>query len=120
MAESNEVSTVTVFGLSYLGIGYVLGFVAGIVTFIASYIYCIGAYGFLFGLGLGWLPSGILAAVVGWATVFLWGPALALGLLLGAVAAFAVFGKLVVFMAFGGAVGWLVWRFAPKSLSGRS
>ena len=43
---------------------------------IAAYIYCIATYGFLFGLGLGWLPSGILAAIVGGLTVFLWGAAI--------------------------------------------
>jgi hypothetical protein len=60
----------------YLEIGFVLGWIAGILTFIAAYIYCIATYGFLFGLGLGWLPSGILAVIVGFLTMFLWGPAL--------------------------------------------
>lgn len=32
------------------------------VTFCLAYIYCIASYGFLFGLGLGWIPSLILAA----------------------------------------------------------
>ena len=54
----------------------VLGWITGLLTFIAAYIYCIATYGFLFGLGLGWLPSGILAAIVGGLTVFLWGPAI--------------------------------------------
>ena len=58
----------------YLGIGLVLGWIAAIITFFASYLYCIAAYGFLFGLGLGWLPSGILSAVVFFAVMFLWGP----------------------------------------------
>jgi hypothetical protein len=65
----------------YLLIGVALGYVAGAITFIGAYIYCIATYGFLFGLGLGWLPSIILAYVVGFVTLFLWGPA-ALGLLL--------------------------------------
>ncbi len=60
----------------YLEIGFVLGWIAGILTFIAAYIYCIASYGFLLGLGLGWLPSGIFAVIVGFLTVFLWGPAL--------------------------------------------
>jgi hypothetical protein len=61
---------------SYLETGVVLGWITGLPTFIAAYIYCIATYGFLFGLGLGlgWLPSGILAASVGGLTVFLWGP----------------------------------------------
>lgn len=42
-------------------------FVFGL-TFIISYIYCITNYGFLLGLGLGWLPSIILALIV----MFVW------------------------------------------------
>jgi hypothetical protein len=38
-------------------------------TFAISWIYCIAHYGFLFGVGLGWLPSLILAAVV---TILFW------------------------------------------------
>lgn len=45
---------------------YARGFViTSIITFFISYIYCIAAYGFLFGLGLGWLPSIIVAVVAG-------------------------------------------------------
>jgi len=46
-------------------IGYRICFV---LVFFGCWIYCIASYGFLFGLGLGWLPSGITAAVVS----FLW------------------------------------------------
>ena len=52
--------------------------IAGALTFIAAYIYCTATYGFLLGFGLGWLPSGILAAIVGFAVVLLWGPVLLL------------------------------------------
>jgi hypothetical protein len=34
--------------------------------FIGSYIYCIAAYGFLLGVGLGWLPSLIVASIFCW------------------------------------------------------
>lgn len=45
---------------------YITGFmVTAAITFIVSYIYCIATYGFLFGVGLGWLPSLIVAAVAG-------------------------------------------------------
>ena len=45
---------------------YMRGFViTSIITFFLSYIYCIAAYGFLFGLGLGWLPSIIVAVIAG-------------------------------------------------------
>lgn len=63
------------------GAGY--GLWAALITFAISWIYCIAAYGFLFGVGLGWLPSLIVAAVAYLLTMLLWGPvALVLGLLL--------------------------------------
>ncbi len=34
--------------------------------FIGSYIYCIAEYGFLLGVGLGWLPSMIVATIFCW------------------------------------------------------
>jgi energy-coupling factor transporter transmembrane protein EcfT len=62
------------------GAGY--GAWAGLITFVISWIYCIASYGFLFGVGLGWLPSLIVAAVAYLLTMLLWGPvALVLGLL---------------------------------------
>jgi hypothetical protein len=62
----------------YLRIGGVLGLIAGILTFFGCWIYCIAAYGFFLGVGLGWLPSGIIAAIVGFAVMLLWAPALLL------------------------------------------
>ena len=64
--------------------GYVLlstgiAWVASVVTFFGCWIYCISTYGFLLGVGLGWLPSGIVAAIVfpiAWAA---W-PAVAIGI----------------------------------------
>lgn len=45
---------------------YALGFkITAALVFIGSYIYCIAAYGFLLGVGLGWLPSLIVAFVAG-------------------------------------------------------
>ena len=38
--------------------------IAGVITFIGAYIYCMSEYGFLLGFGLGWLPSALLAAIV--------------------------------------------------------
>jgi hypothetical protein len=34
--------------------------------FIGTWIYCIAAYGFLFGVGLGWLAAAITATVLCW------------------------------------------------------
>lgn len=49
-----------------------LAVLGGGATFIASWIYCMQEYGFLFGFGLGWLPSALLAAIVGSAVNYLW------------------------------------------------
>lgn len=35
-----------------------------LVVFAAGWIYCISEYGFLMGVGLGWLPAGIAATFV--------------------------------------------------------
>jgi hypothetical protein len=59
-------------------LGSIFQFIAAIITFVCAYIYCIFSYGFLFGLGLGWLPSLILAAMVGWFVRFFWLPVLLL------------------------------------------
>jgi hypothetical protein len=49
--------------------GYWLGyFITWAVTFIGCWIYAIVAYGFLLGVGLGWLPSAIVATIIS----FLW------------------------------------------------
>ena len=63
---------------SYLEIGSVFGIAAAVLTFVAAYIYCIAAYGFLLGFGFGWLPSALLAVAVAGAVRFLWGPILVL------------------------------------------
>lgn len=63
---------------------YSIGFgITAFITFIGSWIYCIAAYGFLLGVGLGWLPSIIVAVIAG----ALW-PLIALAI---AVIAFLIF-----------------------------
>jgi hypothetical protein len=45
---------------------YEIGFrITAVITFIAAWIYCIVTYGFLLGVGLGWLPAIITAIVAG-------------------------------------------------------
>ena len=61
---------------AYFSIGKVIGLIVGVLIFIAAYIYCIPAYGIRFGLGLGWLPSGLLAVGVGWFAMVVWAPVL--------------------------------------------
>ena len=63
---------------------YTLGrTITGIIVFLGSWIYCIISYGFLLGVGLGWLPSIIVAVIAG----FLW-PLLLIAI---AILAFLVF-----------------------------
>lgn len=42
--------------------------ITGLIVFIGTWIWCISEYGFLLGVGLGWLPSGIVAII----SAFLW------------------------------------------------
>ena len=47
------------------GDAYKLGYIISwVIIFIGCWIYCIAHYGFLWGVGLGWLPSLIVAFVV--------------------------------------------------------
>ena len=47
-----------------LGCTYRAGFaVTWVLVFLGSWIYCIATYGYLFGVGLGWLPSAIVATI---------------------------------------------------------
>jgi len=58
----------------YLDKGASIGIVVGIITFVVSWICCIAAFGFLLGVGLGWLPSLIVAVIAHTLTMLLWGP----------------------------------------------
>lgn len=42
-------------------VGYAISFV---IVFIGCWIYCVATYGFLLGVGIGWLPSIIAAGIV--------------------------------------------------------
>lgn len=68
----------------YENTGWALGGLTAVVTFFGGWIYCTATYGFLFGFGLGWLPSGIAALLGCVAIRYLWGVVavlLALGVL---------------------------------------
>jgi len=44
--------------------GFYIGYkISWVLIFIGSWIYCIASYGFLLGVGLGWLPSLIVATL---------------------------------------------------------
>jgi len=66
---------------------YSIGFgITAFITFIGSWIYCIATYGFLLGVGLGWLPSIIVAVIAG----VLW-PLIAIAIVVIVVIAFLIF-----------------------------
>lgn len=44
------------------------GAVIGCIVFVISWIYCVMQYGYLFGVGLGWLPS----LIVGFISFYVW------------------------------------------------
>lgn len=58
----------------YLAAGQKAAWILGGLTFIGAYVYCVATYGFLLGMGLGWLPSAILAFIIGVVAQFLWLP----------------------------------------------
>ena len=60
----------------YARVGYVIGGIVGLLLFVGLWIYCIATYGFLSGVGLGWLPAAIVAVIIGLLLRFLWGPLL--------------------------------------------
>ncbi len=47
----------------YEGLGALCAVLTGGVIFIGSWIYCVAEYGFLLGVGIGWLPSMIVAGI---------------------------------------------------------
>jgi hypothetical protein len=53
---------------------YVIGgYITFGLVFLGSWIYCIATYGYLLGVGLGWLPSAIVGALAAalWPLIFL-------------------------------------------------
>ena len=57
---------------------------AALITFLWAWGYCAAQHGFLLGFGLGWLPAGILAALVSSIFIYMW-PVVACALGLGAL-----------------------------------
>jgi hypothetical protein len=56
----------------YDNVGMVLALVALPVVFLGSWIYCALTYGFILGVGLGWLPSFVCAVVAAVFMKWLW------------------------------------------------
>lgn len=60
-APNSRPKSRTDWGSIYTGGAYLTGFL----VFVGSWIYCIAHYGYLLGVGLGWLPSLIVACLAG-------------------------------------------------------
>jgi hypothetical protein len=90
--------------------GGLLGVIVGLATFVTAWAFCTIHYGFLFGFGLGWLPAGMLASIVG-AVWWLVSP-LAAGLLLGSLLLIALWQApgLLVWLALALLAVWVIWR----------
>jgi len=58
----------------YFAVGRVLGALAGVVTFLLAWIFLISRFGLIFGVGLGWIPAGIVALIVSLFVRYVWGP----------------------------------------------
>jgi hypothetical protein len=117
-----ELSTKQTVGVAHAGLGAVFGFTAGVITFIATWIYCATTYGFVLGVGLGWFPAAICAAVTGWLVAVFWGAALALLVLaVGIVIAIAIasHSTVLAYAVLGGFCGFAIWCVSPSWLKGR-
>jgi hypothetical protein len=86
-----------------------LGIIVALATFVTAWAYCTIHYGFLFGFGLGWLPAGMLAAIVG-AVSWLVSP-FAGGLLSGSLLLAALWqDPELVWLPLALLAAWLIWR----------
>jgi len=99
----------TLDGVSNVG-SWWLGIIVALATFVTAWAYCTMHYGFLFGFGLGWLPAGMLAAMVG-VVSWLLSP-LAAGLLLGSLLLIALWHEpeLLVWLPLALFAAWVIWR----------
>lgn len=90
--------------------GWLSGVIVALATFVTAWAYCAIHYGFLFGFGLGWLPAGILAAIVG-AVSWLVSP-LAAGLLLASLLLIALWQdpELSAWLLVALFATWIIWR----------
>lgn len=71
--DENDDSSVSIYRVGF--------FITAVLTFLGCWIYAIASWGFLLGVGLGWIPSFFIAIIAG----FIW-PLFALILVLGVIA----------------------------------
>jgi hypothetical protein len=109
MTKRRRRSPLTWDGVFNVG-GGLLGIIVALATFVTAWAYCTIHYGFLFGFGLGWLPAGMLAAIVG-AVSWLVSPRAA-GLLLGSLLLIALWQdpELLAWLALALLAVWVIWR----------
>ena len=89
--------------------GWLSGVIVALATFVTAWAYCTIHYGFLFGFGLGWLPAGMLAAIVGAVSWFV--SPFAAGLLSGSLLLAALWqDPELVWLPFALLAAWLIWR----------
>ena len=86
-----------------------LAIIVALTTLVTAWVYCTIHYGFLFGFGLGWLPAGMLAAIVG--TVSWLVSPFAAGLLSGSLLLAALWqDPELVWLPLALLAAWLIWR----------
>ena len=83
---------------TYTDLGWICAALTGPATFLAVWIYCAVAYGFLLGFFLGWIPALILALLVAMASIFLW-PLAAVALLYVIYEVFGIHPGLLTYIA---------------------
>ena len=66
----------------YFAFGKTIGSIGGVVTFFGCWAYSIATYGVFLGVGLGWIPSLIIAVIVLNVAFLLWGPIVILAIII--------------------------------------
>jgi hypothetical protein len=72
--QSNLGEAIMKYAASYLVAGRWVAVMVSVPTFVAAWVYCATTYGFLLGVGLGWLPSLITAYATALIVRLLWVP----------------------------------------------
>jgi hypothetical protein len=58
--------------LAYYVIGFILGALAGVITFVGVYIAAVASVGWVFGIALGWIPAMLAGAIAHGLFQWLW------------------------------------------------
>jgi hypothetical protein len=63
----------------YMGGALIIGFISAFITFLACWFHAVEEWGFLLGVGLGWLPSFFVAIIFGFILGAIW-PLIVIGI----------------------------------------